>query len=327
MPAPTVTRSQVLGRARELKNEFFASMLPADAAAAAADAPGGSASSLAALPANIVGVGFGAKQTSGASSAEEMALRVYVRAKVPRKELSAAEMVPETLNGTPTDVVPVGDIVAGARPTQCGVSVGHHRSTAGTLGCLVRRLDGSPQRFILSNNHVLADVNQGSAGDDILEPGPLDLGDPMNPIARLTDFEPLDFSGPNAMDAAIAEVIKLPDVLREITIIGPVQQPAGSPAVFQSVRKHGRTTLHTVGVIMDVAADVKVRYGTRIAAFEDQIAIEGVGGFFGQGGDSGSLIVDAVNRTPVGLLFAVGGGTTFANYIGPVLDRFQVEIV
>jgi hypothetical protein len=325
MPAPTITRSQALGRARELKNEFFASMLPA--AAAAAGVQESSASSLAALPANILGVGFGAKQTSGASSAEEMSLRVYVRAKVPRKDLSAAELVPSTLNGTPTDVVPVGDIIAGVRPTQCGVSVGHHRITAGTLGCLVRRIDGSPARFILSNNHVLADSNQGSVGDDVLEPGPMDGGDPTNPIARLTDFEQLDFSGPNSMDAAIAEVIQLPDILREITIIGAVQQPTGSPAVYQSVRKHGRTTLHTVGVIMDVAADVKVRYGNRIAAFEDQIAIEGVGGFFGQGGDSGSLIVDAVKRTPVGLLFAVGGGTTFANYIEPVLDRFQIEIV
>ena len=122
-------------------------------------------------------------------------------------------------------------------------------------------------------------------------------------------------------------MIDLADVLPSITVIGAVTPPTMHAAIFQSVRKHGRTTLHTVGVVMDVAADIKVRYGNRIAAFEDQIAIEGVGGNFSQGGDSGSLIVDAVSRSPVGLLFAGGGGTTFANWIDPVLARFNAEIV
>ena len=59
-----------------------------------------------------------------------------------------------------------------------------------------------------------------------------------------------------------------------------------------------------------------------------QLAVSGVGGQFSSGGDSGSLVVDAVTRHPVGLLFAGGGlGTTFVNPIGPVLDRFGVEIV
>jgi hypothetical protein len=228
----------------------------------------------------------------------------------------------------PTDVVQVGDVVALARPTKCGVSVGHHEITTGTLGCLVGR-QGSDDHLILSNNHVLANANDASLGDPILEPGPLDGGVPDEPIAQLTDFEPLDFSGPNRMDAAIAAVLNREDV--EPEILGGIerpQQPVVPGALYQSVRKHGRTTLHTIGVVMDLAADINVRYGTKSAAFEDQLAVSGVGGQFSSGGDSGSLVVDAVTRCPVGLLFAGGGlGTTFVNPIGPVLDRFDVEIL
>lgn len=39
------------------------------------------------------------------------------------------------------------------------------------------------------------------------------------------------------------------------------------------------------------------------------------------------LVVDAVSLRPVGLLFAGGIQTTFANPIVPVLNRFAVAIV
>jgi hypothetical protein len=325
METTIVARPKILHEAHLLKREMFAFWGPAAAATAAAEQPLDTAAALNSLPPNILGVGYGAKQTSGASVHDELAVRVYVRAKLPRTRLSRAETVPSSLNGVTTDVVAVGDITASVRPTECGVSCGHHAITAGTLGCLVH-IDGDTGRhFILSNNHVLANANSAAVNDDVLEPGPIDGG--TTPIARLTDFEPLDFVGPNTIDAAIAEVINLADVLPSISIIGSVVPPTREVAVYQSVRKHGRTTLHTVGVVMDVAADIKVRYGTRTAAFEDQIAIDGLGGNFGQGGDSGALIVDAVARSPVALLFAVGNGTTFANWIDPVLSRFNAEIV
>jgi hypothetical protein len=318
----------ILREARLAKHEMFAFFGPVAAsslAAAKLESAGGTVSALHSLPPSILGIGYGAKQTSGASVDDELAVRVYVRAKLPRTRLSRAEMVPTSVNGVATDVVSVGDITAFARPTRCGVSCGHHAITAGTLGCLVRANGGDGRHYILSNNHVLANANSAVVNDDVLEPGPLDGG--TTPIARLADFEPIDFAGSNLIDAAIAEVIDLADVLPEITIIGAVRPPTKHAAIYQSVRKHGRTTLHTVGVVMDVAADIKVRYGTHVAAFEDQIAIEGVGGSFSQGGDSGSLIVDAVSRSPVGLLFAGGGATTFANWIDPVLERFNAEIV
>lgn len=319
-----VADERLLENARQYKSEFLNRMFGVTAFAAESEPEG------TALPAgsNVLGVGFGAKVAAGAAVAGETAVRIYVRTKIPAASLPRSEVVPSEVNGMPTDVVQVGDVVAFARPTKCGVSVGHRAITTGTLGCLVRR-QGSDDHYILSNNHVLANANDAAVGDPILEPGPLDGGVLDDPIAQLTEFEPLDFSGPNRMDAAIAAVLSREDV--EPEILGGIErpeQPVAPGALYQSVRKHGRTTLHTIGVVMDLAADINVRYGTKSAAFEDQLAVAGVGGQYSSGGDSGSLVVDAVTRQPVGLLFAGGGlGTTFVNPIGPVLDRFGVGIV
>jgi hypothetical protein len=73
---------------------------------------------------NILGVGYGAKSTAG-SGVDELAVRVYVRAKEPPSVLRKSEIIPSTIEGTPTDVIAVGDLAATGRPTQCGVSVGH----------------------------------------------------------------------------------------------------------------------------------------------------------------------------------------------------------
>ena len=52
-------------------------------------------------------------------------------------------------------------------PVPIGVSVGHPAVTAGTIGARVT--DGS-NVFILSNNHVIADLNLAVFGDGIIQP-------------------------------------------------------------------------------------------------------------------------------------------------------------
>lgn len=268
---------------------------------------------------NILGLGYGAKVTSGVVT-DALSVRVYVATKLPKKALDRAAIVPDSIEGIPTDVIPVGDIVAQfPRPVPCGVSCGHINITAGTIGCVVT--SNGTDRYILSNNHVLANANNARPGDAILEPGPMDGGIANPPIARLTAFQPIDFNGaPNEIDAALAELNNSPDINSDIAT-----EPMEA-ALYQSVWKRGRTTLTTVGVVMDLAADVRVRYGNRIAQFNDQIAVTGLDGAFSAPGDSGSLVVDAVSRRPVGLLFAGGGGITFCNHIPDVLDRFGVSI-
>lgn len=327
MPAPSshmIADDALRHTARQYKDELLERMFghrafAIFAGATEANAPG---------RANVLGIGFGAKITQGATVSGQLAVRVYVRAKKLISDLAAAELVPSMINGMPTDVLAVGDITAYARPTACGVSVGHHLVPAGTLGCLVERQNEPGQPCILSNNHVLANCNAAAAGDPILEPASRDGGAAFAPIARLTAWHPLQFGGPvNQIDAAIAYLENPADVTPDILGIGRVVPPAMPAMLYQSVRKHGRTTSHTVGVVMDLSADVSPWYGSQQAFFEDQIAIHGVGGPFGLPGDSGALIVDAVGLHPVALLFAGGNGVTFANPIDPVLSTLLVGII
>lgn len=236
------------------------------------------------------------------------------------------------------------------RPVPIGVSTGHPDITAGTIGCRVT--DGT-KVFALSNNHVYADENQASLGDNVLQPGPYDGGmDPDDFIGTLWDFEDIFFEtspgvGPdNYIDAAIALSSDL--LLDNMTPVDGYGLPKSTPideVIGMKVMKYGRTTGWTKGQIDSINASVRVSYDQGIAIFRGQIIIRP--GKFSAGGDSGSLIVvndvtvvgkgknATVNATviegpdhrkPVGLLFAGSNVVTIANRIQDVLDRFGVAI-
>lgn len=146
--------------------------------------------------ANVVAVGVGMK-TVGGEATNDPAIVCSVTAKRPREALAPGDLVPASVDGVPTDVVRTGPIYAlqsptgRFRPAPGGVSIGHVSITAGTLGCLVRR---QGRLHILSNNHVLANSNDATAGDPILQPGPADGGrNPGDLIARLRDWVPIEF--------------------------------------------------------------------------------------------------------------------------------------
>ncbi|WP_460918560.1 chymotrypsin family serine protease [Pseudoxanthomonas sangjuensis] len=147
---------------------------------------------------NVVAVGVGYKRTGGRATGG-LAIVCSVRAKRPLESLALRDRIPATVQGVPTDVVQSGPIFAQqsrtgrVRPAPGGVSIGHIGITAGTLGCLVLK-SGNPH--ILSNNHVLANSNDASVGDAILQPGPADGGrDPADQIARLVEWAPIVFDG------------------------------------------------------------------------------------------------------------------------------------
>lgn len=216
-------------------------------------------------------------------------------------------------------------------PAPCGVSVGHRNITVGTIGCLV---EIAKSRYLLSNNHVLADTNNGSIGDDILQAGPADDNNPANParaVAELADFEPIDFLNNNQIDAAIASLVDSAIVTADIMTLGFPSSSIVPPILGKPVAKHGRTTGLTLGSIVDVSFDGNVNFGTllqpRNAWFENQIGIQGNAGAFSAGGDSGALIVDHPDLNPVGLLFAGDAVQTLANPIDAVLSRFGAMVV
>lgn len=254
--------------------------------------------------------------------------------------------LPGVLDGIPVEVEETGEIVAlrekpveaepllartdrWPRPVPIGVSTGHPDITAGTIGCRVT--DGTSV-YALSNNHVYANANQASPGDNVLQPGPYDGGvDPDDAIGTLDEFVPIVFStsASNTIDAAIA--LSSTGNLGNATPSDGYGLPKStivlSPKVGLRVMKYGRTTGLTKGRIYAINATVNVNYGIGIARFVNQIVISP--GSFSKGGDSGSLIVverGADARRPVGLLFAGSSSVTIANPMGAVLDAFGVTI-
>ncbi|HUJ11004.1 MAG TPA: hypothetical protein VL171_13350 [Verrucomicrobiae bacterium] len=236
--------------------------------------------------------------------------------------------------------------VAQERPIQLGTSGGNfkdrsrHYCCSGTLGALVQ--DQKGRLFILSNNHVLARTNRGQKYERISQPGAIDEGCRLQAnaaVARLTKRIRIRFGShaQNVMDAAIARVLHgRVDPGGSILGIGMVEAGTIEPSVGLAVKKSGRTTGVTHGVISAVEVSIEVTYnrrcgvGSRTALFLHQIRISpGNFGDFGQGGDSGSLVVEDTDNCPrvVGLLFAGGGDDIFANPIGPILSEFNLTIV
>lgn len=129
----------------------------------------------------------------------------------------------------------------------------------------------------------------------------------------------------NAIDAALAQPLDATMFSDEILQIGAISGTA-PPRIGMRVRKHGRTTGLTTGSITLLNATIDVGYNTvigrRTARFTGQIMTTGMS----QGGDSGSLIVDANSQQAVGLLFAGSGTVTVCTPIGQVLQALNVQL-
>ena len=310
--------------------------------------------------ANVVATGIGYKETGGEKTST-LCIVCSVKEKMPAANLSAQDLVPTSVDGTPTDVVQTGVIYAQQEPTgrfrpaPGGVSVGHVAITAGTLGCWVTK---NGQKVMLSNNHVLADSNAAEIGDPILQQGPFDQGRfPQDHIANLTEFVPISFEGEpspcrfanavisvfnlgcevinsntrykvakvqaedNLVDAAIAVPLNPADVKDEILNIGQIQGSVPGE-LGMSIKKMGRTTGFTTGVIQQVDVSANVQYGAgQIALFTDQL----LAGAMSQGGDSGSAVLDENNRL-TGLLFAGSDTTTIINRIENVFSALGISL-
>ena len=277
----------------------------------------------------IIGWGIGAQSVDGIVQPDKNVLRIYVR------ELPGPTFRKQRFGTLPSEVIEVGKITAYQntdpyRPVVCGVSVGHPNSGAGTLGCLVEK-EGN--HYILSNNHVLADSNNACPGDRVIQPGGIDGGtSPTHDIATLHPYKAIDFSGEaNDIDAAIAHVGDATQTLvrSEIIDLGTPSSTVGAASLGQVVRKSGRTTEHTRGVVEDISGDFWVSYGDKSAWFEDQIVVKRLDeGPFTAPGDSGSLIVEEQTLKPVALLFAGNDfGITLANRVNLVLDYYGVTVV
>jgi hypothetical protein len=299
----------------------------------------------------ILGVAIGVSDPSSpASNATEPgipALTVYVLEPTTGEQVRAVVVDSMGVAASAAADVPLNVVVTGPidaqphrfrmRSAPGGISVAHFSVTAGTIGCLA--IGRTPPRtnrlMILSNNHVLANSNNAVFRDCICQPGPFDGGRcTTDQIGILERFIPINFGVTNFVDCATCwtssdlvrpEIISVRAGVPNFFRIGnaPV-----APVVGMMVGKSGRTTQLTAGRVTEVAATISVNYpGGRRAVFQDQVAVTGTSGPFSAGGDSGSSIWtwDSLRR-PVGLLFAGGGATTFANRMDRVVASLDIAL-
>lgn len=284
---------------------------------------------------NLVGVGIGEKVTDGARTGV-LCVKVLVAKKFPKGQVPHPERIPESINGIPTDVEGVGYprkfVIPNQlkqRPVLGGVSGSPSLRAAGyrfagTLGVVLARRTEAGALYFLSNNHVLADENRIPLESAIVQPASLDGGKESDHVAELAAFAPLHFDNKrNWMDAAIAKI----DARTSKTIlgIGPLTG-AGAPSLNLLVRKAGRTTGLTEGIVRIIRFDVvDVQYDQGMVRVDDVMVIENTTGPFSRPGDSGSAIVDARGRV-IGLLFAGSDVVTYAIPIRRILRRFKLRV-
>ena len=284
----------------------------------------------------ITGVGTGFK-IKNAKPTDELCMTVYVEKKESAGNIPTDMLIPSSFQGQDgveiqTDIIETGRIYAHAftsriRPAVAGCSIGHFAITAGTFGAVaIDRL--TKDEIILSNNHVLANVNHAHIGDLILQPGPADGGTPNDDtIAKLLRFHPISFPGPNLVDAALAKPLDNALIKQGALCpnIDPVNQNAvgllfaGSSAITivnhikpvldimeidlpktaaathnMNVHKCGRTTEYTTGRITDLDGTFNINFGDKgVATFSNQIATTPMS----QGGDSGSVVYEMPQTT------------------------------
>ena len=302
---------------------------------------------------NITSVGVGYKIVDGKPT-DELALQFTVSTKFEPQTLvvEPTRPIPETLtvNGirfstdiverrfapepTAVDAPPKTDRKRRLDVIVPGVSIGHERVSAGTLGCLVRE-DATGETRMLSNWHVFQGAS-GVLGDRIVQPGRFDdnrVGE--NGCGRLVR----SFLG-LAGDCAIAslEGRGAEETILELDV--PVRR-LGDPELGDRVVKSGRTTGVTYGVVTRLHTITRLSYGQgiteQIGGFEIGADAErpAADGEISMGGDSGSAWMALDDRGEptdmmLGLHFAgeaVGavGEHALACYASSVFSKLEIS--
>ena len=228
-------------------------------------------------------------------------------------------------------------------PLRIGSSIAHPKVNAGTLGCFVESLDDN-SLGVLSNNHILANLNKANIDDVIRHPGKVDGGVQDNQFATLENFIPIALSnGVNSVDCAWAKLQNQQSQIDRTgihdsvgtTVSNMLSNAPVPPMPGQQVVKVGRTTGYTNGIIDVVNTNnLIVGYAGGVSArFDGQLVINSLSKLrFSEPGDSGSLILTD-SFQPLGLLFggALNGGyensgRTYANPIQTVLSQLNLRI-
>lgn len=253
---------------------------------------------------NVNGVGIGYKTVEGRRT-DVLAIQFSVDTKSAQPEALGSQPLPASISFEgmefPTDVVErrfktdyvlVQSLDKDARKQRLdtivpGISVGHPKTSAGTIGAIVRdRQSGRP--VMLSNWHILH-TPHGKLGDPVSQPGPYDDNRvEQNRVGKLLRSH-LGVAG----DCAIASLdARMFD--GSIYDIGTAVARIAKAELDDKVVKSGRTTGVTRGIVTRVSMLTQMPYGSGVVAE--------IGGFeigpdpdhpapsneISKGGDSGS---------------------------------------
>ncbi len=256
---------------------------------------------LLALPGVVtLGVGF---KISNDQMSEDIVLRVGVEHKRPVTELQPDEVIPDQIDGIPTDVfesrpgVSTSADTSRYRPLVGGIQINNGAGGTGTLGCFAKRNTGNDW-VGLSNRHVMYAGYEFDATIEIAQPGfscccccrSGKIGTVLLGVGAT--------GGP--ADAAICSLEADIEHHQEVMDIGGITGTA-TAIVGDKVRKRGRTTHLTTGVISMMGISFISDTGT----FTNTMIItpDAAHPRFCDFGDSGSVVINEGNAV-VGLIFA-----------------------
>jgi hypothetical protein len=300
---------------------------------------------------NVIGVATGFRMRGGEFT-DEVVVQIFVERKVEEERLNSWERVPSNVLGyeraeVATDVVETTIPEAQQdttryRPVPGGCSIGAEaRVNAGTLGGWACD-SGDEAIVLLSNNHVISNLDTLPVLTRIVQPGQVDGGIlPDDVIGDLKRHVPVNTvanppTGPvptSVVDAAIGRIDPDIDIDHDVIDVGPAIYEVRAPALNMNVQKRGRTTRLTAnGRITSVGMTFNTNYrgATRISSIQNAFRITSTdGNAFSASGDSGSLIFDQAAGTLEGTLPVVGllyAGGTFANGT-PFTDANDINAV
>ena len=206
------------------------------------------------------------------------------------------------------------------RPIYGGLSVSHKDVTAGTISLIVRDKT-TKELLLLSNNHILANLNKGKKGDAIVQPGIVDGGkvstDTVGYLERFVEMK----NGATA-DCAVAKLVSDDLARYGILNLGDVWF-LENPKASMAVEKFGRTTGFTVGKVTAINGTFKIGAGNEVYTVKEVF----VSDLTSSGGDSGSAIAERYTAKLLGLLFAGSSSYTLGVTSLNVFNQLGIELM
>lgn len=289
---------------------------------------------------NVCGVGVGFK-VKGGRRLRELAIRVYVREKVPLGKLKKADRLPRSIEGIPVDVIvrkpsfrmfdpfnPSPEhaalhsvLLGGISIAVLGAAPGSPGGGTGTLGGSVFD-NSSLMNVMLTNWHVACKDTEANCADGVVvQPSEFDNAGRQRSVGRVLR----SVISPE-VDSAILGLDGTAFLTHDVLNMGPIGR-AVPAEVGMTVLKSGRTSGLTSGTITDISEDFDIDECEGPGCHRvDQIRFEGDDGMV-QLGDSGSLLLDTGGNV-VGLVSSASGDGDIggACHIQDVLNALNINL-